>query len=701
MSNFYFFTDPGLLDSQVAGQTFGPAGASAGKDQFRVTDMHTSSSADMPAFAICDGLICAQADVNGTLSLILKPIEQPPFDFPFISYIIYKGIDPNSLLTNGNAGPGGTIDTSTASNNKLVDLVQKSWLANNNPGDPTRECLGLHLTPASTAADYPALDLSRYADGEPLDHLFNQGDGNFQLPLVRGGWRIGTYSGGSFGVEVIVERLAYRSKIALARKLENVIEVASLDPAVTYSQNDTTYFMHWHAKEECLNFIDPCVFWGSFFATNLRVWDGAHTKFHRKTGNEIYQTVLRGSYDDASAPAGAFYNRNRARIDIRNEHNQSLNYYKNYGDTIQLTLDGNATIENQLENYYGTGWPDLAVAKTDLTAGVGKKTDLYFGLPMGDNTKPLLFIPAGSTKRRGPLGRFQRFIEPHPNAATGFTERASLSIPIYDDGQTARTVACYVKLCYFKQGVSGDGAAPPPIDSITPMKQHALDFTLRLPSESEFPSSLVGQAFCFFNDQILVNIGAGKAGQPGSHIAVPLCAGDDGNAYIGVLPLFSYWNGRETSVPERFPKTSSSNSEKLPLLRNIAERYGRDVSKRTVDIDGIEANKVSVYFYTDSDKPSKRQSPAFGTGLIEQMPTLILAASELSQVLAMLPQPQKFVKGTAFVNLTGIETTQHDFGGAPYVSPTLQLIYLADDNAGHVRWTSNTLAIEVYGHGNS
>src|SRR5689334_14123346 len=114
MSRFYFFTDPALLDAQLAGQAFGPAGTSAGKDLFRVTDLHTSSSNDIPAFVICDGLVCAQLDAEGTLSLILKPIEQPQFDFPFISYIIYKGIDPNSILTGGNAGANGTLDTSKA-----------------------------------------------------------------------------------------------------------------------------------------------------------------------------------------------------------------------------------------------------------------------------------------------------------------------------------------------------------------------------------------------------------------------------------------------------------------------------------------------------------------------------------------------------------------------------------------------------------
>src|SRR2546423_14928879 len=121
-AKFFFFTDPELLDPQTDQQAFGPAGTSGTKDQFRVTDVHqrkVGSTDDVPAFAICDGFICAQEDADGNLSLILKPIAQPPFDFPFISYILYKGIDPKSLLVDGDAGPDGSIKVAKAGQNPL------------------------------------------------------------------------------------------------------------------------------------------------------------------------------------------------------------------------------------------------------------------------------------------------------------------------------------------------------------------------------------------------------------------------------------------------------------------------------------------------------------------------------------------------------------------------------------------------------
>lgn len=118
MSNFYFFTDPALLNSQGAAQAFGPAGVLAAKDQFHVTDLHTSSAADIPAVAICDGVLCAQEDDQGTLTLILKPSQAPPFEAPVVSYFIYKGVAKTSLLN------GDQILDETAS--KATDFTKKS-----------------------------------------------------------------------------------------------------------------------------------------------------------------------------------------------------------------------------------------------------------------------------------------------------------------------------------------------------------------------------------------------------------------------------------------------------------------------------------------------------------------------------------------------------------------------------------------------
>jgi len=118
-AKFFFFTDPAMLGSQAAQQAYGPAAALAGKDRFRVTDLHAYAQAGAPVLAICDGLVCAQMNDQGTLTLVLKPSQQPPFDFPAISYILYKGVDPTSLLATD-----GTIDTAQENDNNLISAIK-------------------------------------------------------------------------------------------------------------------------------------------------------------------------------------------------------------------------------------------------------------------------------------------------------------------------------------------------------------------------------------------------------------------------------------------------------------------------------------------------------------------------------------------------------------------------------------------------
>lgn len=535
-AKFFFFTDPGLLAPQTAAQAFGPAGTSGGKDLFRVTDLHTSSSTDIPAFAICDGLVCVQADSSGTLSIILKPIEQPPFDFPFISYIIYKGIDPASLLTNGDAGP---IDTSKADDNKLVDSVQKSWEANKNVPPPTRECLGLHLTPASTVADYPDLDLSKYANAKPLDNLFYQGDPKFQLPLVRGGWRIGDFAATGFGIEIVVERISYRPKIALARKIENVIEVTSLDPSVTYSPNDATSFMHWHEKEECLNFIDPCAFWGSFFPRTLRVWSGANDKFDRKTEEKIYETVLRGPYDDASATAGTFFNRNRAYIDIRNEHGHSINYYKNEGPSIQLAIDPAANLDDNVVDYYANGWPSFAIDGSSPAIPIGAtggKIKVRFALPKTENTRPIIYVSAGYRKRFQRLKDPQRFIDRPRRATTPYLEEAAIIIPLIESAGIAKIAASYHKLCHFKRPLIVDGQPVLPADpnSLAPSYSGSYDNLFPLLRIADLPISDGVTVIKTYDEDIFVAVGSDRCP---FLVARPAVARDAENVLFLLIPV--------------------------------------------------------------------------------------------------------------------------------------------------------------------
>jgi len=441
---FWFFTDPASLGPQAPALAFGPQPPAGGNDQYQVTDLHSASTGAAPVIAICDGLLCAQKDADGTLSLILKPIEQPPFDFPAIAYFIYKGVDPASLLA------GASVDVSKAGDNDLVKQVQATWLApvNGNSGDPPLPCLGLHLAPGSSAADFPDLNLSLYADAEPLDHLFYRGDPKFQLPLVRGGWRLGDFTAaGPFGLEIVADAAAYSAPIKLARQLENRIEVPSLDPNLTYEPFEADFFMHWHAKEEALHFLDPCAFWGSFYDRKLRVVDASGTTT-RKKGKAIYEDLLRGAHDDSAPTAGVFFNRNRIYLDIRNEHHRSFNYYKTNGDTILATLDADAAIETCAQPYYGRGWPVFTFDQTLLGADSSDTARLRLAFPGNEFFSLSLCMPPGNLARSASAAARQ---QKELDLSQGMSPEIELRFPLIGTGPRF-TASRYVTLSVLFEG---------------------------------------------------------------------------------------------------------------------------------------------------------------------------------------------------------------------------------------------------------
>jgi hypothetical protein len=543
-AKFYFFTDPALLDPQTASQAYGPAGTSGGKDLFRATDLHTSSSA-APVFAICDGTICAQKDTIGTLSLILKPSQQPPFDFPFISYIIYKGIDPASLLVGGNADTGGTLDISKENINKLVKALLKTWTDNGHSGSPGREVLGLHLRADSDPIEYPTLNRNTYADSEPLDSLFFKGDPKVQLQQVYGGWRLGDFSTAKFGVEIVVERVGYWPKIELARKLETDIPVAPLQN-VTYAPNDATFFKHWHDKEECLNFVDPCAFWGSFLPAPLRVWKGTAQKFEPKPGDAIYANLLFGGTGaDVPGTSGNFYNRNRAYFDIRDEHGHSLNYYKaaSVGNKFLVALE-DGDIDAGETDYYAQQWPSCWLADSLLQ---GQSTTLtgqakvHFALPKTDYSLPLCYvsvgytIPAGAAKPLRPLAEQERFFHAPKREGSLYLEACEIAVPLVTVGSDVRFAASYQKVHHFKRF---DGPAPAPSPTnLAPIAAAPLDYLLPIPGANAFPMLTNKSLVKTYADKVLV---PWPSDQSFLFVARPGFAQDNANVYLFLFPTSRY-----------------------------------------------------------------------------------------------------------------------------------------------------------------
>ncbi|MCW3071343.1 MAG: hypothetical protein JWO44_1233 [Bacteroidetes bacterium] len=469
MADFFFFTDIDLLNNQISSQAFGAAGNVSSADQYRTTSLHSSSGSPR-AYAMCDGSLCIQQDQSNAslINLILKPEKNPEINFSKIKYVIYKGILKSSLLD----GSGNVVINP---NNDLTASIKRSWdaylLSTSAPSSlPPEESLGINLNASVT----------NYSDSDLIDNLFYRESVTFQLPTVSGGWLIGDFSPSLFGLEIIIENIGYDPVLKLGRNLENFIIVPDLPAGYTNVQ----YFQYWHKKEEILNFVDPCAFYGSFYSSKIKARTFAGS-FDSKSGNDIYDELLKGTQNTAGTD-GSFFNRNKTYIDIRNDNNQSINYYKNYGNDIQVAYDSTAVLS--VADYYQSGWPLLVLDNSAFPTGNTSSDNLLrLSFPQEFNTKPLVYISQGfrhfsvNTFRR--LKNKKKFVELTYIESSFFTDELHLAVPNNSGAGDTTIISSVILLRYIKQ--IDEGQYPVQAGSIT-QRQNAIDnlfapFNMRIP----------------------------------------------------------------------------------------------------------------------------------------------------------------------------------------------------------------------------
>lgn len=429
-TKFHFFTDTDLLSTQPSSDAFGPAGTDGVEhDQYRVSSLHGATS-DPTAYAVCSGIVCVQEIPNTSpalVNLILKPLDQPPINFVPVRYYIYKGILKSTLFDAAAIAASGT--------NQLTTAIWASQNAKNEsentPNTPApAKALGIDLT--------SALDSAKYGDTMPIDNLFYRTEVDAQFPVAAGGWSIGKFDKTRFGFAILLGGLGPRHELALTRSLDDFIPVTSL----TGSETPDQVFKHWHDKEKVMGFMDPCAFYGSFYGS--RIWTRTSTgSFDVKKGDLLYTEVV-----------ARFYNKNIAYVDIRNEHNNSFNYFKNYTGQIQIAYD--ATTASSLLDYYATEWPILRIAGSQFPGSNANSFNvLRVALPAGDNSSPLLYVSqgykspgSGRSKFPDPLTSADKIIK--PNIQGGLTDEVALALPNVANSTNAQPVACYTRLKYFK-----------------------------------------------------------------------------------------------------------------------------------------------------------------------------------------------------------------------------------------------------------
>ncbi|APG66315.1 hypothetical protein LPB136_13445 [Tenacibaculum todarodis] len=437
MKKYFFYTDPTKVKNQTLDQAFGPAGSAGGKDKYRITNLHIKkANTKPPVIAVCDGMICVQEDGPTTYSIILKPNYQPPFDFPFIKYFIYKGVKKDSIVN------GTSIDFSKKTDTPFIEDIYNSWkpeLTNTSPITNSKDVLGLAYD-ASVSHTIDSNPTFIFKDDQPIDNFFYYPNENFQLPSVKAGDKIGEFAT-EFGFEIVLERLGYEPKIELARTFKNFIEVDTItDPLNdnnTWQVDDADYFLHWHAKEECLNYIDPCAFYGSFCRSKVFYMSGAN-KTKLNTPQEIYNDVL-----------DKFKNKNKVYLNIKEDSGFSFNFFRKYSPNIRFSLDENANLSQNSFNFYGSGWPIFIINNDSIPPSYYKKSiKARVSLPIGENTNPLVYMSSGyvkSFKKKKAKHRFQLHV-----TTTGQTnlKEVNFLIPL---SLLDEVISIYVGLKYFER----------------------------------------------------------------------------------------------------------------------------------------------------------------------------------------------------------------------------------------------------------
>jgi len=464
MPTFQFFADIDRVDSQSAPDAFGPVGG-VSDTQFQVTSIHRAvASAPPTAYAVCDGILLAQDAGSNLVNLVLKPTQQPPFAFPKIKFFIYRGIRKSSLVS------GSEVASET--NNDLTKSIWQSQHARNTSAgttdNPPAEALGLDVSGTGS-----------------IDQVYYREGVSYQLPLVRSGWSLGEFDPSGFGFEIMVEAIGFDPELPIIKTASNVINVAALPTSPTQAQD----FEYWHDKEAILNYIDPSAFFGSFYLHQLKI-RFAGGSISTKKNDAIYDDVLTGAH--LSTPGqGVFFNRNRTYLDVRNEYNHSLNYFKNYGTysntDVRCAFDSAASLITR--NYYGNTWPLMVLENIDLPPGntSSSKNILRLALPdgAGDNPLPTLYVLAGYLADQYPAEPKAGTTLIDLSPTSGFTNEVIFALPNRAGLSSTTVVSCYIRLMYFKR--FDPAAASPPVSSGTVVRaEHPLDkifapFAMKIP----------------------------------------------------------------------------------------------------------------------------------------------------------------------------------------------------------------------------
>lgn len=368
--SIYFFTHPDALQPQTPQQTYGPVQGSE-ETQYRVTALFSAPS-EQKAYAVCNGKVFAQ-EVNGRINLVLKPTQQPKGLYAPVRYYIYKGLRKASLVDPNDATRIAPLASSQLTAKIHLSQERLNQARKLPPAPPSVNAVGLNLT-ANAAAPDQVLDTAL------LDDVFLRQDLD-EFPSVRGGDDLGEFERADFGFEIVLDG------IGDSPRLERVRNAATIMTAVAVPATAADKFRDLDSRERILDSIDPCAFFATFFFEGVQVKADGNAKFTLKRRDALYSSVL-----------SKFGTKDVIHLDLRNEHDHSLDYYRDYtaGNgyaEFELALDQGAS---GLREYHTHRWPIFTIRATGFTSNDPKKPGtITLRLPGGPNTRPLIHLGQG------------------------------------------------------------------------------------------------------------------------------------------------------------------------------------------------------------------------------------------------------------------------------------------------------------------
>lgn len=672
MAKFCFFTDPGKLKAQLPTEAFGPKSAAGGKDLFRVTHRQAIQGSGAPAIAVCDGIICAQTESSGALTLILKPSQTPPFEAPVVSYFIYKGIDPASLLS-GDA----VLDESAAAANDLTKRVAATWKDQNGGAlTGSKSALGLDRDAAFLhAASDPSSKV--FTDSDPIERLFTYPHPKFQLPVVKAGDRIGSF-GTACGFEIVLLRLGYRPKLGFARSADNVIAVPSLPASnggAPWQPDDYDFFVHWHTKEQALAYMDPAAYFGAFIQAKLYKSDGDDSE--KVKGKDIYDEIL-----------ATFANRNVAWLDIRNNQGYSYNLFGFYRDTIRFASRTNPSQSQDLQFRAG-GWPLRKLQFPDVAGTTRRhlhRTALC--LPVGSSVRPVVLVSKGFVTQVGPERPASKTPSIAPDStAPGFFTPIRIAFPAAEEGGQDVLAASYTRINLYEK----------PREDATPAS--ALDMSggswldgvfrireLRL-DRNFLDASL---RFTIYDEELLVDL----EGRYGSTYAASVGIAEDADS----VTLFAYprqylpniYGPRERKPLPSWADTTGSGN----FLAKLAKAFANtNIAKKTITPAGASQAVDTLVVRQD---PAIEYNAAADAHGLDDYCLVVLPRADHDAMLAELAADTTLQGALPAFLATSAPTLGHDAGQqADYAEFPLHGIGFAD-SSGKVILQATPFTQRVY-----